>query len=69
MQRSTHLAVAQDKPDKEVPLLIKSATYQSGAVCLFVWFLLALPVCPISDYTHGAPEEIANQQYLVELYA
>lgn len=51
-----------DKPCKSVPLLIKTATYQSGGICLLLKFLLALHVLePGSDFTL----EFANQHLCV----
>lgn len=34
VQKFTHLVATQDKPYKEVLLLVKPAAYQSGVICL-----------------------------------
>lgn len=60
MQKTIHLAAAQDKLPMYMPLLIKPATYQSQVVCLFLWSLLVLRVWEtVSDYNQ---EEAATQQ-------
>ena len=62
MQRSTHLVAAQDKPQREVSLLMKAAVYQSGVISLFLQSLFALCVKgPVSDFAQGTPE-VMNQQ-------
>ena len=49
VQKFTHLVATQDKPYKEVLLLVKPAAYQSGVICLSPLSLLAFcvwgPVC------------------------
>lgn len=51
----------QDKPHTYPPLLVKTANYQSGVVCLFLQCLLALCVEePVLDFTWGAPK-VVNQ--------
>lgn len=42
MQR--HSSCAHPEQAYQVPLLAKSATYQPGVVCLFLWSILALHV-------------------------
>ena len=43
LQRSC-IVIVQDKPCMDILLLIKTATYQSGVVCLFLRFPPALCV-------------------------
>lgn len=59
---SIHLEATQGKPHIEVPLLFKTATYQSGMVCLFPPSLSALHVWGVvSDLTQDAPKWFVNQ--------
>lgn len=54
MQKTTHFAVTQDKPTKNVPLLIK----------IHLFFGLSLPSIRelVSDFTWDASREIESQQ-------
>lgn len=56
---------SQDKPHKEVPLLIKTSTSQSWVACLFLQSFAALHVQgTVSDNTQEALGEVSNQQLL-----
>ena len=50
-----HLAAVQRRLICKFPLLIKTATYQPGVACLFLWFLSVFWVLgPVSDYSRKA---------------
>ena len=64
MQTSPFVA-AHVKPPVEVLLLVKTATYQSQVVCLFLQSLLALCVWgPVLNVTQGTPEVVNQHQGL-----
>ena len=64
MRRSGHFVATEDKPCMQVSLLIKSATYQSGVVCLILWSLFALCLWgPVLDFIQEA-FKVVNQQFL-----
>lgn len=45
-----------------LPLLVKTATYQPGVGCLFLQSPLAFRIQgPVSDYTQEVPEEVTNR--------